>query len=84
MARQLSIRLDDSVHRELEQDARAQGVGLATYLRDLAASHAQEVRRARIRAESQRVGELYRARTDVREFYDTWGAPDPEVFDSLS
>jgi predicted transcriptional regulator len=84
MSRQLSIRLDDEVHRELEEDARVRGVGLATYLRDLAAAHAKEVRRARIRAESQRVGELYHARTDVRDFYDTWGAPDPDVFNSRS
>ncbi len=82
MSKQLSIRLDDDVHRELEEDARGRGIGLATYLRDLAAAHAKEIRRARIRAESRRVGELYRARSEARDLYDTWGAPDPSVVDS--
>jgi hypothetical protein len=82
MSKQLSIRLDDEVHRELEQDAKEHGVGLATYLRDMAAAYAKEIRRARIRAESQRVGELYRNQAETREFYDTWGSPDPGVFDS--
>ena len=82
MSKQLSIRLDDDVHRELEEEARGRGVGLATYIRDLAAAQAREIRRVRIRAESSRVGELYRAQAEVREFYDTWGTPDPAVFDS--
>lgn len=81
MSKQLSIRLDDDVHRELEVSARGRGVGLATYLRDLASAHAKEIRRARIRAESRRVGEHYRTRPEARELYDTWGAPDPGVFD---
>ncbi len=82
MSKQLSIRLDDDVHRELEGDAKGKGVGLATYLRDLATVHAKEIRRARIRAESRRVGEIYRTSNEARELYDTWGAPDPGVFDS--
>jgi GNAT superfamily N-acetyltransferase len=80
MSKQLSIRLDDNVHRELETAARAQGVGIATYLRDLAANQAKQVRRLRIRAESARVGALYAAgQPEAREFYDAWGAPDPDA-----
>jgi predicted DNA-binding protein len=71
MSKQLSIRLDDAVHQELEADARARGVGLSTYLRDLAAEHARDVRRARIRAESERVGKLYRTSAQARDFYDS-------------
>ena len=71
--------MDDEVHRELDEDARARGVGLATYLRDLAAARAKAVRGARIRAESRRVGQLYRERAEVSEFYDTWGAPDRDI-----
>ncbi len=82
MSKQLSIRLDDDVHRELEAEARGHGVGLATYLRDLAAAHAKQVRRARIREESRRVGQLYHARNEAHELYDTWGTPDPDVFDT--
>lgn len=77
----MSIRLDDGVHQELEADAKAHGVGLATYLRALAAAHAKELRRLRIRAESSRAGELYRTRADAQLFYDTIGSPDPGVLD---
>jgi hypothetical protein len=82
MSKQLSLRLDADVHRVLEAEAKERGVGLATYLRDLATAHAREIRRARVREESQRVGELYRTQQEAREFYDTWGSPDPRVFDS--
>jgi hypothetical protein len=42
----ISIRLDDDVRSELEAQARARGVGLATLLRDLATEAAREGRRA--------------------------------------
>lgn len=79
MSKQLSIRLDDAVHRELSAAARLRGVGLATYLRELAAGEARSVRVARIRAESRHVGEAYTANAEARAFYDVTGLPDPEV-----
>jgi hypothetical protein len=51
----ISIRLDTDVRETLEAEARAQGIGLATYLRQLAAKAARDVRRARIRASSANV-----------------------------
>lgn len=84
MSIQMSIRLDEAVHQELEADAKAQGIGLATYLRALAAAHAKEVRRTRIRAESSRVGALYHHRTDVQEFYDATGSSDPLALEKHS
>ena len=79
MSKQLSIRLDDDVHRELSTEARHRGVGLATYLRDLAATDARAVRQARIREESRHVGEAYRTNEEARVFYDQTGSPDPDA-----
>ena len=41
----ISIRLDDEVRATLEAEARSRGVGLATYLRQIAAEAARNVRR---------------------------------------
>jgi antitoxin component of RelBE/YafQ-DinJ toxin-antitoxin module len=44
----ISIRLDDDVRAELEAQAQAHGIGLATLLRDLATRVARDAQRARI------------------------------------
>ena len=69
----ISIRLDDSVRDELEAKARSQGVGLATLLRELAASAAREARRARIRAASDAVAAHISTSPDAQGFYERWG-----------
>lgn len=84
MSKQLSIRLDDAVHRELADQARLRGVGLATYLRDLANADARSVRQVRIREESRLVGARYAVDPEARAFYDATGTPDPRLFDENS
>jgi len=74
----ISIRLDDDVRGTLESDAAEHGVGLATYLRDLATERARAVRKAQIRAESRLVGELVRTDPEARAFYEFWGTPGTE------
>ncbi len=71
----ISIRLDDDVRSELEAQARARGVGLATLLRDLATSAAREARRARIREASGTVGARVAASAKAAAFYEDWGTP---------
>jgi hypothetical protein len=71
----VSIRLDDDVRDELEAQARALGVGLATLLRDLATTAAKQARRERIREASAKLGELAAESGAVREFYQDWGTP---------
>jgi hypothetical protein len=71
----ISIRLDDDVRHELEGQARAHGVGLATLLRDLATQAAREARRARIREASGRVGAHIAASPGGKAFYEDWGTP---------
>ena len=72
----ISIRLDDDVRQELEAQAQSRGVGLATLLRDLATQAARQARRARIRADSGRVGERVAGFAEGQELFGDWGSPD--------
>jgi hypothetical protein len=74
----ISIRLEDDIRGTLERDAAQHGVGLATYLRDLATERARSVRKAEIRAQSRGVGESVRQDPDARAFYEAWGTPSAE------
>jgi GNAT superfamily N-acetyltransferase len=71
----ISIRLDDDVRDELEAQARAHGIGLATLLRDLATQSARDARKARIREDSAAVGAYVAASPEARAFYEDWGTP---------
>lgn len=75
MGMPISIRLDDDVRSELEAQARARGVGLATLLRDLATEAARTARRGRIRQASAAVGAHVAAVPEGRAFYADWGTP---------
>ena len=75
----VSLRLDDDVRAVLERDARAHGVGLATYLRNLATEQAKQLRKAAVREQSRALGERARSSTGVAEFYDDSGSSAPEV-----
>lgn len=48
MGRPVSVRLDEDVQMTLEAAAKTRGIGLSTYLRELAANEAKRVRRERI------------------------------------
>jgi len=74
----ISIRLDADVRETLEAEAKAQGIGLASYLRQLAAKAARDVRRARIRAGSAAVARHIATDQSARDFMDDWGTPDAE------
>jgi GNAT superfamily N-acetyltransferase len=71
----ISIRLSDDVRDELEAQARARGVGLATLLRDLATAAARDARRERIREASARVGSHVAGSPEANAFYEDWGTP---------
>jgi hypothetical protein len=74
----ISVRLAPDVRATLEAEAKAQGIGLASYLRQLAAKAARDVRRARIRADSAAVARHVATNPDAREFMADWGTPDAE------
>ena len=75
----ISIRLDDDVRDELEAQARARGIGLATLLRDLATEAAREARRSRIRQASAAIGSRVAASAEGQAFYEDWGTPRADV-----
>lgn len=75
----ISIRLDDDVRATLEAEARTRGIGLATYLRQIAAKAARDIRRARIRGQSAAVGRNAARKPGAREFYQDWGTPTTDV-----
>jgi hypothetical protein len=79
MGAPISIRLDDSVRSELEAQAKASGIGLATLLRDLATQAADEAKCARIRAASAAIGECVAASAEARAFYEEIGTPTTSV-----
>jgi hypothetical protein len=75
----VSIRLDADVRETLETEAKARGIGLATYLRQLAAQAARDVRRARIRADSAAVARHVVSDPTARDFMADWGTPGTEL-----
>jgi hypothetical protein len=74
----VSVRLDNDVQAMLEDVARERGVGLSTYLRELAEIEAKRVRRERIRAQSRAVGAYIASSPEGRAFHDDWGTPSAE------
>ena len=75
MSAPISIRLDDQVRAELEAEARARRIGLATLLREIASDAARQVRRKRIREQSAAVGRYVASHPEAKEFCDFWGTP---------
>lgn len=71
----ISIRLDDDIRDELENQARSQGIGLATLLRDLATRAARDAKRRRIRDASEAVAHNAAGSIEGKAFYEDWGTP---------
>jgi hypothetical protein len=78
MAHPVSVRLDENVQATLEDAAKERGIGLSTYLRELAANEARRVRRERIRAQSRAVGAYVASSPEAHAFYVDWGTPSTE------
>ncbi len=78
MGHPVSVRLDEDMQSTLEDAAKARGIGLCTYLRELAANEAKRLRRERIRDQSRTVGAYVAASPEAQRFYDQWGTPTAE------
>ncbi len=78
MSAPISIRLDDKIRQELETEARVRHIGLATLLRETATEAARQVRRKRIREQSEAVGRYVASHPEAKEFCDFWGTPRQE------
>jgi hypothetical protein len=75
----ISIRLDDDVREELEAQARARGIGLATLLRDVATRAARDARKSRIRQASAAIGDRVATTAEARALYDEVGTPTTDA-----
>ena len=78
MGHPVSVRLENDVQATLESAAKERGVGLSTYLRELAEAEAKRVRRERIRAQSRAVGAYVATSREGQAFYEEWGTPAAE------
>ena len=78
MGHPVSVRLDEEIQATLEEAAKARGIGLSTYLRELAVDEARRVRRERIRVQSRAVGTYLASSPEGRAFYAEWGTPSAE------
>ena len=70
-----SIRLDENVRDELEAVARSRGIGLATFLRELATATEREAKPARIRRASASVAAHMATSAEGQAFHNEWGTP---------
>jgi predicted DNA-binding ribbon-helix-helix protein len=76
MGHPVSVRLERDIQTTLEEAARERGIGLSTYLRELAAQEARRLRRERIRAQSRAVAQYVAATPEAQAFFDDWGFDD--------
>jgi len=78
MAAPISVRLDEDVRATLAVETRNRGIGLATYLRQLATEAAREIRRNAIRAHSAAVARQIAENPEAKDFAEFWGTPRSE------
>jgi hypothetical protein len=78
MGHSISVRLDEDMQTTLADAAKARGIGLSTYPRELAANEVKRLRRERIRTQSRAVGAYVAASPAGQVFYDQWGTHTAE------
>ena len=64
----------------LEAEAFARNIPLTALIREIAKEAARQLRRKRIREQSDAVGRYVASHPNAKEFYEFWGRPD---WDSL-
>lgn len=74
----ISIRLNPDVRETLQAEAKTLGIGLASYLRQMAAKAARDATRARLRAGSAAVATHIAEDRSARNFMGEWGTPGAE------
>jgi hypothetical protein len=73
MGAPISVRLDQEVQETLEAEARRRQIGLSKLLRQIAAEAARQVKRERIRQQSEAVGRYVASSPEAQEFFEDWG-----------
>jgi len=78
MPSRISIRLDDPVRQNLEAEAHSRNIGLSMLLREIATEAARQIKRRRIREQSEAVGRYVASSPEAAEFFEFWGTPRQE------
>jgi hypothetical protein len=78
MSDRVSVELNEDVRRLLEAEARSRNITLPSLLSEIFGDAARQIRRKRIREQSEAVGRYVASHPDAREFYEFWGRPDWE------
>jgi hypothetical protein len=75
----ISIELDDEVRRILEAEAHFRDIGLEALLREIVTEAAKQIRRKRIREQSEAVARYVVNSPEAAEFLEFWGTPRAEI-----
>ena len=78
MGAPISVRLDPDVQKTLQDEAKRRQIGLSKLLRQIAADAAWEVKRRRIREQSEAVARYVASSPEAQEFFEFWGTPRSE------
>ena len=78
MATRVSINLDDELRRILAAEAESRGIPLSTLLSELVTEAARQLRRKRIREQSEAVARYVASSPEAAEFHEFWGTPRME------
>jgi hypothetical protein len=74
----IPIDLDEDLRRILEAEADSRGVSLDALVSELVTEAARQLRRKRIREQSEAVWRYLDSNPDAKEFYEFWGTPRAE------
>jgi len=78
MLSRISFRIDDQVRQMLEAEARSRKIGLPTLLHEIAIEAARQIKRRRIREQTEAVGRYVASSPEAAEFLEFWGTPRME------
>jgi antitoxin component of RelBE/YafQ-DinJ toxin-antitoxin module len=78
MSSRISVRIDDAVRQTLEAEARSRNIPLSTLLNEIATEVARQIKRRRIREQSEAVARYVASSPEAAEFLEFWGTPRME------
>jgi antitoxin component of RelBE/YafQ-DinJ toxin-antitoxin module len=78
MSSRISVRIDDAVRQILEAAARSRNIPLSTLLNEIATAAARQIKRRRIREQSEAVTRYVASSPEAAEFLEFWGMPRME------
>jgi hypothetical protein len=78
MGRTLTIRLEDKDREILEEAAKEEGIGLSSFIRQLAAAEAKRLWTAKVRQEFEEIAKYIASNPEAQAEIEDWGSADWE------